>query len=149
MEKEKKKGGKAKWIVLAIVVIVVIAVVAGGGGGDDTATPPEDIQYTVVTADEMMDTLSNNAVQASDLYKDQYVEVSGRLSVIDSSGDYIAIHPKQNAFSLTGVTCYIKNDEQLEAVKSMSVDQDVTVRGKVTSVGEVMGYSLDIVEIVP
>ena len=47
-------------------------------------------------------------------------------------------------WAVIGVTCYIKNDEQLDKVKSMSVDQEVTVRGKITEVGEVLGYSLDI-----
>ena len=40
--------------------------------------------------------------------------------------------------------CYIKSDEQLDKIKELSTGDDVTVGGKVTNVGEIMGYSIDI-----
>lgn len=40
--------------------------------------------------------------------------------------------------------CYIKSDEQLDKVKELSTGDDVTVGGKVTGIGEIMGYSIDI-----
>jgi hypothetical protein len=90
-----------------------------------------------------MDALDNNAAGASAKYKDQYLEVTGRLAVIDSDLKYIALYPS-NDFALTGIRCYIKDDAQKDAVLNMTKDQQVTLRGKCTSVGEVMGYSLDI-----
>ena len=40
--------------------------------------------------------------------------------------------------------CYIESDEQLKQVKNYSTGDTITVKGKITEVGEVMGYSLDI-----
>ena len=38
----------------------------------------------------------------------------------------------------------IKNDEQLEKIKGLSKGDAITVKGKVTDVGEVLGYYIDI-----
>lgn len=97
----------------------------------------------------MMELLGNNALKASEQYEGQYMEVTGRLAVIDSDGKYIALYPQNNDFSIIGVQCYIKNEAQRTAVMELSVGDTVTVKGKITGVGEVLGYSLDIDEILP
>ena len=48
---------------------------------------------------------------------------------------------------IIGVQCYIKNDEQESKVTSMKMGDMVTLKGKCTDVGEVLGYSFDIEEI--
>lgn len=123
----------------------------GGSGDSDSSSSDgsssqaeQKIEYTAVTVDEMTDALDNNAVAASDKYDGKYLEITGRLSVIDSDGSYISLVDTHDDWAVIGVTCYIKNDEQLEKVKSMSIDQEVTVQGKITDVGEVFGYYLDI-----
>lgn len=152
----KKQGGKLKWIIIAIVALIAIGSMASGGDegsketGKSTSSAKNEEQikeYVTVSVDDMMKALSENAMSASDTYKNQYLEVTGRLDVIDSSGKYIGLYP-ENTISIVGVTCYIKGDEQLEAVKSMKTGDIVTLKGKCTTVGEVMGYSLDIEEIV-
>ena len=161
----KKQGGKIKWIIIAIVVLAVIGAAVGGGNDDDEGTvatntagsteasteastetpePQEEISYTKVSVSQMMNDLETNAMNASDTYKDQYLEITGRLSNIDSSGKYISLLPEDEEFAIIGVQCYIQNDEQKTAVSSLSTGQTVTVRGKCTDVGEVLGYSLDI-----
>lgn len=162
MEKEtktRKKGGILKWIIIAVVVIGIIGAAAGGGGDSDSQTAgntdsaskkeseQKEIEYTQVTVDDMMAVLNENAVNASDTYKGKYLEVTGKLGTIDSSGDYISLLPSDE-FAIIGVQCYIKNDEQLSAVKEMKTDDMVTVRGKCTDVGEILGYSIDIDSIV-
>ena len=94
-----------------------------------------------------MDDLYSNAMKATDKYEKQYVELTGRLNVIDSSGKYISITPVDDEFAIMGVQCYIKNDDQKTAIMDMSIGDTVIVKGKITDVGEVMGYSLDIDEI--
>lgn len=160
----KKQGGILKWIIIAVVVIGIIGAAAGGGGDSDSQTAgnadssskkesaqkesePKEIEYTQVTVDDMMAALDENAVNASDTYKGKYLEVTGELSTIDSSGNYISLLPNDD-FAIIGVQCYIKNDEQLSAVKELKTDDMVTVRGKCTEVGEVLGYTLDIDSIV-
>jgi len=95
-----------------------------------------------------VDMLNSNAMKAENTYNDQYVEVTGRLSNIDSDGKYISIYPIKDQWAFTGVQCYIKNDVQKQQVMELSIDDKVTVKGKVISVGEILGYSLNIDEIV-
>ena len=105
----------------------------------------EEISYTAYNVSELMDDLNSNAMKATDKYEKQYVELTGRLNVIDSSGKYISITPVDDEFAIMGVQCYIKNDDQ--KIMDMSIGDTVIVKGKITDVGEVMGYSLDIDEI--
>ncbi|MFW6678829.1 OB-fold protein [Lacrimispora sp. AGF001] len=103
--------------------------------------------YTAYNVDDMMSDLKANALNASEKYKDQYVEITGKLSVIDSSGKYISLNPINDDFAIIGVQCYIKNDDQKNKIMGMSKGNTVTLKGKITRVGEVLGYSLDIDEI--
>ena len=112
------------------------------------ATTKAEITYTVVSADQMVKLLEENALKAEKTYMDQYVEVTGRLDVIDSDGSYIGLFPINNEFCLTSVHCSIQNDDQLDQVLEMKKGDTVTVRGQIKMVGEIMGFSLDIDEIV-
>lgn len=167
----KKQGGKLGWIIIGIAVVLIIGAAAGGGGDEpkqsaDTGTEKqasakseeksgeakeeeqkEEISYAPYSVSQMMSDLDNNALNAETTYKDQYVEITGILGNIDSSGKYISLMPEDNEYAIIGVQCYIKNDDQKNQVAGMSKGNTVTLRGKVKSVGEVMGYSLDIDEI--
>lgn len=100
--------------------------------------------YTAYSVGQLMDDLDSNALKAESTYQDQYVELTGRLNVIDSDGDYISIVPQDDQFAILGVQCYLLTEEQRQQVLDMQIDQVITVRGQITSVGEVMGYSLDV-----
>lgn len=151
--KNKKPIYKRVWFWILIAVLV-LGVGGMAGGSDDTETTDATadteqteeaaIEYTAVTVDELTDALDNNPAAASDTYKGKYFAVTGKLSNIDSDGSYISLADLNDEWDMFGIQCYIQNDEQLEAVKKMSMDQEVTVKGKITDVGEVMGYSLDI-----
>lgn len=165
----KKQGGVLKWVIIAIVVIGIIGAAAGGGdeptevSSTNSTTQKqqnnvidtqkkeeetkEEITYTAYTVTQMMDDLKSNALKAESTYKDQYIEITGRLSNIDSSGKYISLHPEDDEWAIIGVQCYIKSEKQKEKVMEMSIDDIVTLKGKIKSVGEVLGYSLDIDEI--
>lgn len=164
--KNKKPIYKRVWFwILAVILVLGIGGAAGGSGGGETADAPADtsagtqneqaaeesqdtqeeaIEYADVTTDELSDALESNAMNASDTYKGNYYAVTGRLETIDASGDYIVLVDIDDDFSFHVIQCYIKNDEQLEKVKSMSTGDTVTVRGKITDVGEVLGYSMSI-----
>lgn len=156
--RRKLKGGKLKWVILIILIVAIIGAVSGENDSKSSTTASTSsnssekkeevsaIEYTSVSVNDMMTELENNALGASDKYKDQYLEITGRLGVIDSSGKYISLYP-DDEFALIGVQCYIKNDEQKTKVSSMKKGDTVTLKGKCTNVGEVLGYSLDIEEI--
>ena len=97
----------------------------------------------VVSADELISALNDNALNASNTYKNRYVEVTGKLSNIDSSGDYFSLEPFYEDSFLDTVMCKIAK-EHLNAVSNLTIGQQVTVIGTITDVGEVIGYSLKV-----
>ena len=162
--KNKKPIYKRPWFIILIVLIVIGAIGSAGGNDnqsdtskdtnnavvnekDSTQKETEEISYTAYNVSELTSDLDSNAMKATDKYKNQYVELTGRLNVIDSSGKYISITPTDDEFAIIGVQCYIKNDDQKNAVMDMSIGDTVIVKGKITDGGEGMGYSLDIDEI--
>ncbi|MBQ7975597.1 MAG: hypothetical protein IJ300_07935 [Clostridia bacterium] len=151
--KNKKPFYKRLWfIILAIIVIIAVISNAGDTNTNEAQnttntqeqTQQEPIEYTSYKVDEMIDDLEANALNAENKYTDKHLEITGKLSIIDSDGKYISLAPVSDAFAITSVQCYIKNDEQKSKVLQMSTGDTVTLKGKITSVGEVLGYSLDI-----
>ena len=164
--KNKKPVYKRPWFIILAILVVIGVIGAAVGGGDD-ASPAADqssqqteqdkdgdtakaaketeakIEYESITADEMMNDLDANAASAKDKYEDKYFAISGKLGNIDSDGQYIDVMP-DDEFAFVGVQCYIQNEDQLDRIKDMSKDDSITVKGKVTDVGEVLGYSVDI-----
>ena len=89
----------------------------------------------------MIEDLEANALNAAQTYKGKRVVVTGTVGNIDASGDYFSLEGTDD-FSFTFVQIYI-NDDQVATVSGYTKGQDVTVTGKVTNVGEIIGYSID------
>jgi len=113
---------------------------------ETTTTPTTSVAPTVVSADEMLDLLDENALKAEKTYNGMYVEVTGVLSNIDSDGKYFSLTRNDGELTFINVMCYM-DKEFVDTVMEFKMDQTVTVIGKIKSVGEVMGYSLDVEEI--
>lgn len=172
---KKKQGGAVKWIVIVVVVLVLISAATGGGdkgesqqasnsNSDTSATQTSGsagesqdtketekeseapIEYISVTATELSDALSNNAMKAQNDYGEKYLEISGKLGNIDSSGKYIAIDSDKD-FDLTNIQCYIKSDEQKQVIMEMSRGDSIVIKGYCKDVGELLGYQIDIDEV--
>ena len=83
-----------KWWFWLIVVIVVIAIIAGSSGGNESDVSTGEIQnessqsteivYEIVDLQTMIDDLQANSLRAEENYKDKYVEITGKISNIDS-----------------------------------------------------------------
>lgn len=155
--KNKKPIYKRVWFIV-LVVIVVFAGISGAMGGSDPeetagqtteskseskSETKEKITYTKYEVAKLMDDLEENALKAKDTYNEQYVELAGKLGTIDSSGDYITIEPDNDDFVIISVQCYIQDEEQKNIIKELSAGDSIVVKGQITDVGEVMGYSLD------
>ncbi len=101
------------------------------------------IPLYIVTVDQLYDELETNALKASTTYKDQYIEITGKLSNIDAQGDYFNLSPLNDEWSFDSVQCYI-DKEYLDQVINFTMDSEIVVRGEITQVGEVLGYSLEV-----
>lgn len=121
-------------------------VAGSAGNGAASAAEVEPVSYTHYDVTELFDALKDNALKAEKTFQDQYVELEGYLSVIDSDGKYIAIGADPSGFEyvLQDVQCYIKSEEQREQVAEMSTGDAIVVRGKITSIGELLGYQMNI-----
>ncbi len=161
-------GGKNKppiykrwWFIVLIVLIVLCAIGGSSSNSDGTnssskatskttsasASSEVAINYTPYSVTELSEDLDANALKASDKYKGQYVELRGTLNVIDSDGKYISIVDSSDAWAILGVQCSIKTDEQKKAVMDFALGDEIVVKGKITNVGEVLGYYLDMTEL--
>jgi hypothetical protein len=153
-----KKPIWKRWWAWAAVIIVLFIFVASSGGEDNnssTTTPSSSTSTAqgetpapaavpmVVTTDDLIDDLRDNALKASNTYKDQYVELTGELSNIDSSGKYFSLSKLSDDFSLDSVLCRI-DENHLDTVMNFSMGQKVTVTGTITDVGEVLGYTMKV-----
>ena len=165
---KSKKPFYKKWWFWLIVALVAIGTAGGSSVESDTpqeavsatvSTPqekpaaeskpaekPAEISYTHYNVTELFDALSGNALKAEKTFQDQYVEIEGYLSVIDSDGSYISVgaHPDDYDYFLQGVQCYVKkNAALLDQIMEMNIDDPIVVRGKITDIGEVLGYQMD------
>ena len=155
---KRKQGGKIKTVLLVILVLGVIGsfipeeeseVKTEEVTKQETTVKEEvKIEYVSCEVDSMMEILNSNALKAEKEYSDKYLEVTGRLGVIDSDGKYISLYPVNDEWAIIGIQCYIKNEEQLNKVLELEKDDIVTLKVKCTSVGEVLGYVADIIEFV-
>ena len=130
-----------KWWFWVLAVIVVIGIIGGVSGGGKSSTDPgttkqpsgteQPISYTHYNVTELFDALSTNAMKAQSDFSD---------------GKYIGVgaSPDDYDYFLQNVRCYLKTDEQKQQIMDISSGAPITVRGKITSVGEVLGYSMNI-----
>ena len=105
-----------------------------------------DKPYIQCTSKQLLDELETNAAAAKDTYQGQNIEVTGIVVNIDASGEYLSIAPDQ--YSFYRIQCFIKNSQQLSILKTLASGQTVTIRGLCTDVGEILGYLVDIDEII-
>ncbi len=163
MEKEKVKKPiyKKWWFILIIAFIIIGAISSQGDKGSSTASSTTEKQetkpdakkeepksYEQVEASTLIKILEGNALKAKNTYKDKYVEITGYLGTVDASGNYISIDPEEDAMIITGIQAYTTNDEQKKVIAELSKNKKITIKGKIKDVGELIGYSVDIDEIV-
>lgn len=113
----------------------------------ENKTTPIPIEYNVCDIDSMIDELDDNALKAEKKYNDMHIEITGKLSVIDSDGKYISIESAKGGFLSNDIQCYIKNEKQINQILELHKGDTITIKGKITAVGEILGYSLDIDDI--
>ena len=103
--------------------------------------------YKPVTVKSLYKELNENALRAEKTYQDSYVEVTGYLSSIDSDGAYFSIVGTREMFDFEFVRCNIDSDKVIDKLINFNESDSITVYGQITSIGEVLGYTLDVIDI--
>lgn len=111
------------------------------------ATASLQIQYEKVNLQDMLDELDANALRAEETYQDKHIEFAGEIRSFDSDGKYIAIVPCGASKLSIGTSCHLTDPTHKAFLLEKNVGDVVTIKGKVFSIGEVLGYSVKIAEI--
>lgn len=102
-------------------------------------------KYTPVTVGKLYGELNENAMRAENNWNDKYVVIAGYISNIDNDGAYFGITDTDEAWDFEQVHCDMKKNEQAKSlIMSQNIGDGVLVYGKITSIGEVIGYSVDV-----
>ena len=144
--------GAVLGLIAVVIIGVMIASCAGGSkdqGGKPAASSSSNAkqEQAKTYADADINVLIRDAAAANKNYKGKDVKiVGGILGNIDSDLSYISIDGTNRDFSFLHVRCSIKskNKELQDAVLKLKKGQAVTVYGRVTDVGDMMGYYLDL-----
>ena len=169
----KNKNRKKKLLILAVIALVVIVIIAAASGKDKDAPAPAAAanpasatakaanatdaadttqaapDYETVEIEKLFDELENNAYNAQQKWKNRYITITGgKVAAIDASGQYFSIESKLDDYWLKTVHVSIPREIRDEVMRSISSGADVTVRGKISDVGELLGYTVDALEVI-
>lgn len=147
------------WVIIVVVSIAIIGTVTeetedsvpntNGTTTDITETTKDNTsskkEYQKVDIQSMLDELEENALRAESKYQNAYIEITGKIANFDSDGAYITVEPvNANEWNFDTIMCYIKKSEQKDFIMEKSVGDTVTIKGKIISIGEILGYSMNI-----
>lgn len=104
----------------------------------------ENITYEYIDLQTAFDELNNNALRAETKYQNKYVVLTGYLNGIDSDGEYISIQATSDEWEFDYAMCYLRTDEQKAVVVNLNEGDKITIKGQITTIGEVIGYGVDV-----
>jgi hypothetical protein len=105
-----------------------------------------NIQYSRYSVWRLLQDVDDNAMRAKDEHNGEFVEITGSVENISSSGGSFDLFQPDDAWEFRCVTCYTQTDEQEQQVYNMTAGDIITVRGKITSVSD-WGYNLHVYSI--
>ena len=138
-----KKGTK----ILIGSLVVVGAIVGFSGNGENKtktvnnsqAEVKEEVTYTAIDMNTLMNDLESNPASAKSKYEEQYFEVTGYVDVIDADGKYFSIRD-DNEYSIIGLQVSVDKEDK-DFINNLQIGQQITIKVKITDVGEVLGYT--------
>lgn len=101
------------------------------------------LSYNSYTVADLLNELEGNAMRAKDAHKNELVQLEGYIASFDASGSYVTVGTSDR-WSFDDVRCDIETDEQKAILSDHSVGDYICLQGKITMVGELLGYSMDI-----
>lgn len=149
--KAQHKASIACSIVVAVTLILIVAVVAGAIGGSETtstsgtsnpeasASAPKQSDapdYIVADAEDLWKAYDENEVNADNIYKGNFVALTGTISNIGTdafSGAPCVSLESGDEFGLYPIQCFFpKNGSETDAIAALADGDTVTIYGKCT-----------------
>lgn len=136
----------AFWILFLIAIGITSQPMGGIGSSAGSIEVLDEVTTSAnavkVTAEKLLSDLEVNALAAKNTWDNKLVTVTGKLINIDASGKYFYLEGTDEEFRFTGIR--INTDKSfIEVVSAFNNGQTLTVTGKITGVGEFLGYRID------
>ncbi len=133
-------------LVLALFAIGFVA----SDDSESSSFSSDDVPASMetISAETMLSDLDQNEIRAQKKYSGEWLEIVGKLGNMDSDGDYFSLEGKE--WRLVNINCSLPNDKKEELTDkliNMEKGNRIAVKGKVTDVGEVIGYRVKIVDV--
>ncbi len=106
------------------------------------------IKWSNRSASKLVKDIERNAMRAKKTYEGKYIKLTGRIKNIDDEGASFDVYPKDNKWALYDIYCSVDVKKTRGKLIKYSSGDIVTVKGKITSVGETLGYSMSVYEII-
>ena len=138
-----KKGTKI--LIGGLVLVGVISAVGGNGedkaktGNNSKTEVKEEVAYTTIDMNTLMNDLESNPASAKNKYEDQYFEVTGYVNVIDADGKYFSVRD-DNEYSIIDLQVSVDKEDK-DFINNLQIGQQITIKVKITDVGEILAYS--------
>ena len=95
----------------------------------------DEAEFIKVSSDFVILAHKEDAAAAEDTYMNKYVEVTGKVSVIET--DYFMLAPNNEDNTFEGfISCNFTNDEQKDAISKVNKGDKIVVYGKIISMVE-------------
>jgi len=161
MNNNNGKSGCFSNFLLIIIIIIIIFNYFGKVNNSQTSDesintsidessniPFDESERITVDIDTLFEDLDNNAMVAEEKYNNARIKLTGKIKSFDSDGKYFSIGSPDNSYMFSSILCDITEDQKSELMKFSKGDL-ITLKGTITSIGEIIGYSLDVEEILP
>ena len=105
----------------------------------------EENKYQRINISALLNEIRSNAARAKHNYNDKYVKMEGIVLAIESDGDNVVI--SDGEYNITpAVHCLPskKNQKVREQIYRINKGQYITVYGKITNIGEIIGCYLEL-----
>ena len=144
LKKDSGCGGCTTFVVLLVIALICLFYYVSEEESLEVPTYCEK-----VTVNQMRDDLKKNEVKAQDTYSNKWFEISGILGDMDSEGSYFHLEDEHFLFAYS-IKCRIPRNKKDMIVNKLKIRQKgkaLTVKGKITDMGELMGYEVTVVDI--
>ena len=94
----------------------------------------DEAEFIKVSSDFLILAHKEDAAAAEDTYMNKYVEVTGKVSVIET--DYFMLAPNNDNTFEGFISCNFTNDEQKDAISKVNKGDKIVVYGKIISMVE-------------
>lgn len=135
----------------SVLVLALFAIgFAASDDSESSSVSLEDVPANMetISAEAMLGDLDQNEMRAQKKYSGKWLEIVGKLGNMDSNGDYFSL--EGDKWRMVDIHCSLPSDKKEELTDkliNMEKGNRIAVKGKVTDVGEVMGYRVKIVDV--